>query len=104
MKILIIEDEKLLADSLKAFLQSKGFEVEAVYDGEAGEEYAERGMDTLFISDQVEIHMSDMDTWLSGAEGLASVLADDYDLSLYYDRSAASGGQVRLISASKDNE
>ena len=31
MKILIIEDEKLLADSLKVLLESKGFEVEAVY-------------------------------------------------------------------------
>ena len=30
MKILIIEDEKLLADSLKVLLESKGFEVEAV--------------------------------------------------------------------------
>lgn len=36
MKILIIEDEKLLADSLKALLQRKGFEVEVVYDGETG--------------------------------------------------------------------
>ena len=32
MKILIIEDEKLLADSLKAMLEKKGFTVEAVYD------------------------------------------------------------------------
>ena len=28
MKILIIEDEKLLADSLKALLEKKGFDVE----------------------------------------------------------------------------
>ena len=40
-KILIIEDEKLLADSLKAMLEKKGFDVEAVYDGESGAEYAE---------------------------------------------------------------
>lgn len=31
MKILIIEDEKVLADSLKLMLQAKGFEAEAVY-------------------------------------------------------------------------
>ncbi len=31
MKILIIEDEKLLADSLNALLAKKGFEVECVY-------------------------------------------------------------------------
>ncbi len=51
MKILIIEDEKLLADSLKTLLQSKGFEVEAVYDGESGEEYAELGIYDLLILD-----------------------------------------------------
>ena len=51
MKILIIEDEKLLADSLKAMLENKGFEVEAVYDGEAGTEYALLGIYDLLILD-----------------------------------------------------
>ena len=41
MKILLIEDEKLLADSIKTILEGKGFEVEAVYDGESGAQYAE---------------------------------------------------------------
>ena len=31
MKILIVEDERHLADSMQALLRSKGFEVEAVY-------------------------------------------------------------------------
>lgn len=51
MKILIIEDEKLLADSLKTLLESKGFEVETVYDGETGKEYAELGVYDLLILD-----------------------------------------------------
>lgn len=51
MKVLIVEDEKLLADSLKALLESKGFEVEAVYDGESGAEYAELGIYDLLILD-----------------------------------------------------
>lgn len=51
MKILIIEDDKLLADSLKKLLESKGFQVEAVYDGEAGAEYAELGIYDLLIMD-----------------------------------------------------
>lgn len=51
MKILIIEDEKLLADSLKAILEKKGFDVEAVYDGESGAEYAELGVYDLLILD-----------------------------------------------------
>ena len=51
MKILIIEDEVLLADSLKALLESKGFQVEAVYDGESGAEYALLGVYDLLILD-----------------------------------------------------
>ena len=51
MKILSIEDEILLADALKALLEKKGFEVEAVYDGETGAEYAELGVYDLLILD-----------------------------------------------------
>ena len=51
MKILIIEDEKLLAESLKTLLELKGFEVEVVYDGENGAEYAETGIYDLLIMD-----------------------------------------------------
>ena len=51
MKILVIEDEALLADSLKALLQSKGFEVECVYNGEDGAAYAETGIYDLLILD-----------------------------------------------------
>lgn len=51
MKILIIEDEILLADSLKALLETKGFEAEAVYDGESGAAYAELGIYDLLILD-----------------------------------------------------
>ena len=51
MKILIIEDEKLLADSLKTLLTSKGFQVEAVYDGETGAEFALLGVYDLLILD-----------------------------------------------------
>lgn len=51
MKILIIEDEVLLANSLKILLESKGFQVEAVYDGENGAEYALLGVYDLLILD-----------------------------------------------------
>ena len=51
MKILIVEDEKLLADSLKTLLESKGFQVEALYDGISGAEYAELGVYDLLILD-----------------------------------------------------
>lgn len=51
MKILIIEDEKILADSIKKMLEKKGFEVETTYDGETGEQYAMLGIYDLLILD-----------------------------------------------------
>ena len=60
MKILIVEDEKLLADSLKTLLESKGFDVETVYDGISGAEYAELGVYDLLILD---VMMPGMDAY-----------------------------------------
>ena len=60
MKILVIEDEKLLADSIKTLLEGKGFEVEVAYDGETGVEYAELGIYDLLILD---VMMPKMDGW-----------------------------------------
>lgn len=51
MKILIIEDDRLLAESLQTLLELKGFQVEVVYDGEDGAEYAETGIYDLLIMD-----------------------------------------------------
>ena len=51
MRILIVEDEKLLANSLRAVLEKKGFDVEVAYDGESGEEYALLGVYDLLILD-----------------------------------------------------
>ena len=51
MRILLIEDEKMLADSLSTLLTRKGFTVEAVYDGETGAEYALMGIYDLLILD-----------------------------------------------------
>ena len=51
MKILIVEDEVLLANSLKTLLEKKGFTVEVAYDGETGRDYAETGVYDLLILD-----------------------------------------------------
>ena len=51
MKVLIIEAEKLLAQSLKALLEARGFQVETVYDGETGAQYAEMDIYDLLILD-----------------------------------------------------
>ena len=65
-----------------------------------GESWYVQGGDDLYeISSQVQIHLSGADLWLSGEEGLATVLADGYDLTLYYDRAPDEGGRIRLIVA-----
>ena len=51
MKILIVENERLLADSLQDFLTAKGFKVEVVCDGETGKDYAPLGTYDLLIMD-----------------------------------------------------
>ena len=51
MRILIVEDEQLLAESLAYLLQTKGFETEIASDGESGEQFAELGIYDLLILD-----------------------------------------------------
>ena len=48
MRVLIVEDEKLLAESLKTLLERKGF---TAIDGITGAEYAETGIYDLLILD-----------------------------------------------------
>ena len=51
MKILVVEDEVRLADSIQAMLQGRGFQVECVYDGESAAEFALTGIYDLLILD-----------------------------------------------------
>ena len=51
MKILIVEDEHLLAESIGALLENQGFEVEMAFAGETGMQYAELGVYDLLILD-----------------------------------------------------
>ena len=51
MKILIIEDETLLAESVAAMLRSRGYEVELAFDGVTGLEFARLGIYDLVILD-----------------------------------------------------
>ena len=44
MTILVIEDERLLSESLCELLAQHGFETEAAYDGPTGLEYALSGV------------------------------------------------------------
>ncbi len=51
MKILIVEDEVTLADSLGILLKGKGFETEIAYNGEEGLSFAQTGIFDLIILD-----------------------------------------------------
>lgn len=51
MKILVVDDEKLLVKGIKFNLESEGYEVDACYDGEAGVEMARSGNYDLILLD-----------------------------------------------------
>lgn len=61
MKILLIEDEKMLAASVAALLSGRGYAVECAYDGDTGLQYARLGIYDLVI----------LDVMLPGLDGLA---------------------------------
>ena len=61
MKILIVEDEKLLAASIGELLRSRGFDIELAFDGEMGLQYAELGVYDLLILDVMLPKMSGFD-------------------------------------------
>lgn len=64
-----------------------------------GSWYAEADGEEYPVSDQVQVYFEDSETWLSGEEGLAAALADNYDLTLYCDAAPSAGGQIRIIVA-----
>lgn len=51
MKILIIEDDEILASTMKILLEKNSFQVDLVFDGEVGIEYALLGIYDLLILD-----------------------------------------------------
>lgn len=51
MKVLIIEDDELLASSIKMLLSKNGFQADLVFEGEAGLEYALLDIYDLIILD-----------------------------------------------------
>ena len=59
MKILMIEEERMLADSLKALLVTKGFDVDGVYDRQTGIECAMLGLFDLLILDAEGIQIAE---------------------------------------------
>ena len=61
--------------------------------------YAEVDGAEYRISDQLQVYLEDADRWLTGEDALLSVLADGMTLTLYSDRTAETGGQIRVLTA-----
>ena len=51
MRILIVEDEKRLADALRQILLEQKYSVDVVFDGREGYEYAKSGIYDCMILD-----------------------------------------------------
>ena len=51
LRLLIVEDEKMLAESLKSLLNAKGFDADIANDGEEGLLYARLNIYDLMILD-----------------------------------------------------
>ena len=77
MKILIIEDEALLAEGLRTLLELRGFEVETVSDGENGAEYAESGSYDLLTYGNTSL---DLTGYTLSAEGTVRLSAREFDV------------------------
>lgn len=58
MRILIVEDEKRLADALRQILLEQKYSVDVVFDGREGYEYAKSGIYDCMILDVMMPHMT----------------------------------------------
>lgn len=61
MKILVVDDEKLLVKGIKFNLETEGYKVEAAYDGEEAVELARNGNFDLIILDVMMPRLSGLD-------------------------------------------
>ena len=55
----------------------------------------------LPVSPRVQIYLERSDCWVSGSDGLKSALAMGQEMTLYYDRTARTGAQIRVIVVKK---
>ncbi len=63
--------------------------------------YAVANAAELPVSQKVQIYLERTDRWVSGQEALPDVLAMGQTMTLYYDRTAQTGGQIRVIVVEK---
>ena len=55
----------------------------------------------LPVSDAVQVYSESADRWLSGSAGIKTAIASGQPLTLWYDRTPTTGGQIRIIEINK---
>lgn len=69
MKILVVDDEKLLVKGIKFNLENEGYQVDAAYDGAAAVELAAKGGYDLIILDLMMPKMDGLEACMAIREG-----------------------------------
>ena len=94
MKILVVDDEKLLVRGLKFNLENEGYQVEAAYDGQEGLELARTGNFDLIILDLMMPKMSGLEVCMHIRESsqvpiiMLTARTDDMDKIIGFDYGA----------------
>ncbi len=94
MKILVVDDEKLLVRGIKFNLENEGYQVEAAYDGQEGLELARTGNFDLIILDLMMPKMSGLEVCMHLRETsqvpiiMLTARTDDMDKIIGFDYGA----------------
>ncbi len=88
-----------IVTSLAQLQKASGLTEDSVFY-QNGEWYANIDGYEIPISESVQIYLKTTGQWLEGENGLKTVLAMNVQMDAYYDRSATTGGQVRVMTVS----
>ena len=80
MRILVVDDEKLLVKGVKFNLENEGYEVECAYDGASAVELARNGRFDLIILDVMMPELDGQEACMRIREFSVDLTAKEYDL------------------------
>jgi CheY-like chemotaxis protein len=118
LKVLVVDDEKLIADTVCEILKGAGFDVVAAYDGWTALEVARRFRPDHLLSDVLMPKMNGVDLAItiqqmyptarivlfSGQAGISEILLDGQRRGLKFDLIAKPIHPLKLIERLKDHE
>jgi CheY-like chemotaxis protein len=118
LKVLVVDDEKLIADTVSEILKGAGFHVMAAYDGWAALEAANRFRPDYLLSDVLmprmngvelaitiqKMHPSAKILLFSGQAGISKILLNGQQQGLKFELIAKPIHPLKLIAILKDQE